>query len=64
MLRKQAGKSFIGGVWHKPDENGGRLMVSFYLGKHILVEGISVVDNGVWNVVPGACRDVIIRDVL
>lgn len=52
-----------GGVWHKPDENGGRLMVSFYLGKHILVEGISVVDNGVWNVVPGACRDVIIRDV-
>ena len=51
------------GVWHKPDENGGRLMVSFYLGKHILVEGISVVDNGVWNVVPGACRDVIIRDV-
>lgn len=52
-----------GGVWHKPDENGGRLMASFYLGKHILVEGISVVDNGVWNVVPGACRDVIIRDV-
>ena len=28
-------------------------MASFYLGKHILVEGISVVDNGVWNVVRG-----------
>lgn len=52
-----------GAVWHKPDENGGRLMAEFSLGKNILVQGITIVDNGVWNIVPGACSHVEIRDV-
>lgn len=52
-----------GGVWHKPDENGGRLMVEMTLGENMLVQGITVVDNGVWNIVPGACKHVVIRDV-
>ena len=47
-----------GAVWHKPDENGGRLMAEFSLGKNILVQGITIVDNGVWNIVPGACTHV------
>ena len=52
-----------GAVWHKPDENGGRLMAEFSLGRNILVQGITIVDNGVWNIVPGACTHVEIRDV-
>ena len=52
-----------GAVWHKPDENGGRLMAEFSLGENILVQGITIVDNGVWNIVPGACRHVEIQDV-
>lgn len=52
-----------GAVWHKPDENGGRLMMEFCLGEDILVQGITVVDNGVWNICPGACSHVVIRDV-
>ena len=38
-------------------------MAEFSLGKNILVQGITIVDNGVWNIVPGACSHVEIRDV-
>lgn len=52
-----------GSVWHKPDENGGRLMAAFTLGDDIRIQGITIVDSGVWNLVPGACRNVSICDV-
>ena len=52
-----------GSVWHKPDENGGRLMAAFTLGDDIRIRGITIVDSGVWNIVPGACRNVSICDV-
>lgn len=52
-----------GSVWHKPDENGGRLMAAFTLGDDIRIRGITIVDSGVWNLVPGACRHVSINDV-
>lgn len=52
-----------GGVWHNWDENSGEQMLRPVLGKHICIEGISIVDGGSWGIVPIACQDVQIRNV-
>lgn len=38
-------------------------MAAFTLGDDIRIQGITIVDSGVWNLVPGACRNVSICDV-
>lgn len=52
-----------GCVWHPKEENGGHPMIRMVLCKDVKIQGITVVDGGQWHVLPGACRDVDIRDI-
>ncbi len=51
-----------GSPWHLPDSNGKLFLVDLRWCEHVLIEGITVVDSPMWQIVPAACDHVVIRD--
>jgi len=51
-----------GGPWHLPDSNGKAFLVDIRWCRNLLIEGITVVDSAMWQIVPAACTDVVIRN--
>lgn len=52
-----------GSPWHLPDSNGRAFLVDIRWCTDLTIEGITVVDSAMWQIVPAACTDVLIRNV-
>lgn len=61
---KLVGNGILNGApWHLPDSNGRVFLVDLRWCTNVLIEGITVVDSAMWQIVPAACTGVVIRDV-
>lgn len=61
---KLVGNGILNGApWHLPDSNGRAFLVDIRWCTNVLIEGITVVDSAMWQIVPAACTDVVIRNV-
>lgn len=61
---KLVGNGILNGApWHLPDSNGRLFLVDLRWCNNVLMEGITVVDSAMWQIVPAACDHVVIRDV-
>ena len=52
-----------GCVWHPKEENGGRTLIQTVMCNDVEIRGVTVVDGGMWQILPGACQDVRIEDI-
>ena len=51
-----------GSPWHLPDSNGKLFLVDLQWCENVRIEGITVVDSPMWQIVPSACDHVVIRN--
>ena len=51
-----------GSPWHLPDSNGKLFLVDLQWCENVRIEGITVVDSPMWQIVPAACDHVVIRN--
>lgn len=49
-----------GSPWHLPDSNGKLFLVDLRWCENVRIEGITVVDSPMWQIVPAACDHVVI----
>lgn len=61
---KLIGNGILNGApWHLPDCNGRAFLLDLRWCTDVVIEGITVVDSAMWQIVPAACTDVLIRNV-
>lgn len=52
-----------GCVWHPKEENGGKILIQTIMCNDMEMRGITVVDGGAWQIMSGACRNVVIENI-
>lgn len=61
---KLIGNGILNGApWHLPDSNGRAFLLDLRWCTDVTIEGITVVDSAMWQIVPAACTNVLIRNV-